>query len=72
MKTILDVESAWMEAMARFEKWRVKFEAEFGDPIAHGQEAVVMSMLPPAIQQALRQRMPEEFDRLVSKTKKEV
>jgi len=60
MKTILDYNSAWMSARVDFEKWRVKFEAGFGEPIARAQLAVLMASMPPGVHAALDQMIPDE------------
>jgi hypothetical protein len=62
---ILTYHDVWMGAQADFEKWRTRFEQQFGEPIALLQMAMYMASMPPGVHAELQRRRPEEHKRVM-------
>lgn len=75
MADLSNIESAWLRATARFEKWRGEFDKKFYAPASDTMLNMITSQLqqlPPEVQQMSRQINPQawrEFDRMTAERK---
>jgi len=76
MTDLSNIESAWLRAMGRFEKWKAEFDAQFYAPAANtmlGMMTDQLQRLPPEVQQISRQMNPREWrelDRMSAEARK--
>jgi len=72
-----NIESAWLTAVDRFERWRARFDAQFYAPASKtmlGMMTDQLSQLPPEVQQISRQMNPQawkDVDRMQADTNKQ-
>lgn len=72
MADLSNVESAWLRAVSRFEKWRGEFDAQFYAPAADTTLNMMgrqLQQLPPQVQQMSRQMNPEQWKQVDQMTK---
>lgn len=76
MADMTNVESAWLRAISRFERWKVEFDKQFYAPAAETMLGMItkqLEQLPPEVKQISRQMNPREWqdlDRMTAETRK--
>lgn len=76
MADMTNVESAWLRAISRFERWKVEFDKQFYAPAAETMLGMItkqLEQLPPEVKQISRQMNPrewQEIDRMTAETRK--
>ena len=64
MADLSNIESAWLTAVDKFERWRAKFDAEFYAPASKtmlGMMTDQLNQLPPEVQQVSRMMNPQAW-----------